>query len=116
MGLGKAGAIPLSIVVDDLGLPVDASRSSRLERLIQGADDARIGELGKTIREQIVRNKLSKYNHLPHKAPEIERSTKRRILLVDQVVGDISVWQGAPARALRSSGCLPMRWQPARNV
>lgn len=97
VGLGKAGAIPLSIVVDDLGLPVDASRPSRLERLIAGAED--VGELGKAIREQIVRNRLSKYNHLPHKPPAIERTTKRRILLVDQVVGDISVGKALGSRA-----------------
>lgn len=99
VGLGKAGAVPLSIVVDDLGLPVDANRPSRLERLIQGADGVQIGELGKAIREQIVRNKLSKYNHLPHKAPTIERTTKRRILLVDQVVGDISIGKALGSRA-----------------
>ncbi|MBB5573465.1 capsular polysaccharide export protein [Rhizobium paranaense] len=97
VGLGKAGAIPLSIVVDDLGLPVDASRPSRLERLIAGAEDA--GELGRAIREQIVRNRLSKYNHLPHRSPAIERTTKRRILLVDQVVGDISVGKALGSRA-----------------
>jgi len=89
MGLGKSGAIPLSIVIDDLGLPVDANSPSRLERLIEGAGEA--GELGRAIREQIVLNKLSKYNHLPHRSPHIERTTKRRILLVDQVVGDVSV-------------------------
>lgn len=89
MGLGKSGAIPLSIVIDDLGLPVDANSPSRLERLIEGAGEA--GELGHAIREQIVLNKLSKYNHLPHQSPHIERTTKRRILLVDQVVGDVSV-------------------------
>ncbi|WP_112605349.1 capsular biosynthesis protein [Rhizobium sp. WW22] len=89
MGLGKSGAIPLSIVIDDLGLPVDANSPSRLERLIEGAGET--GELGRAIREQIVLNKLSKYNHLPHRSPHIEQTTKRRILLVDQVVGDVSV-------------------------
>ncbi|WP_412065069.1 capsular biosynthesis protein [Rhizobium sp. SYY.PMSO] len=97
MGLGKAGAIPLSIVVDDLGLPVDAGRPSRLERLIEGAGDA--GELGRAIREQIVLNKLSKYNHLPHRPPGIARTTKRRILLVDQVVGDVSVERALGSKA-----------------
>jgi capsular polysaccharide export protein len=97
VGLGKAGAMPLSIVVDDLGLPVDASRPSRLERLIAGAEEA--GALGKAIREQIVLHRLSKYNHLPHKAPAIERTTKRRILMVDQVVGDISVGKALGSRA-----------------
>ncbi|MGG6893837.1 capsular biosynthesis protein [Rhizobium sp. BR 315] len=97
MGLGKAGAVPLSIVIDDLGLPVDAGRPSRLERLIEGTEEA--GDLGRTIREQIVLNKLSKYNHLPHQPPRIERTAKRRILLVDQVVGDVSVGRalGSPA-------------------
>ncbi|MDE1991489.1 MAG: capsular biosynthesis protein [Rhizobiaceae bacterium] len=90
VGLGKAGAVPLSIVVDDLGLPVDAGRPSRLERLIAGAG-TEAGEIGKAIREQIVRHRISKYNHLPHKEPAIERTRKRRLLLVDQVVGDISV-------------------------
>lgn len=97
LGLGKSGAVPLSIVVDDLGLPVDANRPSRLERLIEGAAEA--GELGRAIREQIVLNRLSKYNHLPHRPPRIERTSKRRILLVDQVVGDVSVGRalGSPA-------------------
>lgn len=97
VGLGKAGAIPFSIIVDDLGLPVDANRPSRLERLIEGAGEA--GDLGKAIREQIVLNKLSKYNHLPHRSPEIERTGRRRILLVDQVVGDVSVGRALGSEA-----------------
>lgn len=97
VGLGKAGAIPLSIVIDDLGLPVDASRPSRLERLIEGAADA--GALGAAIREQIVFNRLSKYNHLPHRPPRIEKAGKRRILLVDQVVGDVSVGRALGSEA-----------------
>ncbi|MFK0163336.1 capsular biosynthesis protein [Rhizobium sp. NPDC090279] len=96
-GLGKAGAIPLSIVIDDLGLPVDAGQPSRLERLIEGAGETR--EQGGAIREQIVLNKLSKYNHLPHRQPNIERTAKRRILLVDQVVGDISVGRALGSKA-----------------
>jgi len=97
MALGKSGAVPLSIVIDDLGLPVDAGRPSRLERLIEGAGEA--GELGRAIRDQIVLNKLSKYNHLPHRPPNIERTNKRRILLVDQVVGDVSVGRALGSKA-----------------
>ncbi|NKJ36923.1 capsular biosynthesis protein [Rhizobium sp. SG570] len=97
VGLGKAGTIPLSIVIDDLGLPVDANTSSRLERLIEGAGEA--GELGRAIREQIVLNRLSKYNHLPHRPPQVERTGKRRILLVDQVVGDVSVGRALGSQA-----------------
>ena len=97
VGLGKSGAVPLSIVIDDLGLPVDANRPSRLERLIEGAGEA--GDFGRAIREQIVLNKLSKYNHLPHRSPRIAPTSKRRILLVDQVVGDVSVGRALGSQA-----------------
>lgn len=95
VGLGKAGSIPLSIIADDLGSPIDASLSSRLELLISDASVRRNAATGKEIRQRLVQHKLSKYNHLPHTPPKIERSTRRRMLLVDQVVGDVSV-----ARAL----------------
>ncbi|CAN7567723.1 capsular biosynthesis protein [Pararhizobium sp. LjRoot255] len=91
VGLGKSGSIPLSIIADDLGLPVDAGLSSRLELLIGDPVLQRNAACGKTIRELLVEHKLSKYNHLPHKPPRIESSTRRRLLLVDQVVGDVSV-------------------------
>lgn len=90
VGLGKSGTLPLSIVADDLGLPVDARRESRLEQLIRNAADADMA-IGAQVREAIVRHRLSKYNHLPHDEPRFERTLKRRILLVDQVVGDVSV-------------------------
>jgi capsular polysaccharide export protein len=91
VGLGKSGSIPLSIIADDLGLPVDAGVTSRLELLIGDPTRQRDAACGKTIRERLVEHKLSKYNHLPHKAPKIPPSTRRRLLLVDQVVGDVSV-------------------------
>jgi capsular polysaccharide export protein len=91
VGLGKSGSIPLSIIADDLGLPVDAGIASRLELLIGDPTRQRDADCGKTIRERLVEHKLTKYNHLPHKAPKITASTRRRLLLVDQVVGDVSV-------------------------
>jgi capsular polysaccharide export protein len=90
VGLGKAGAKPLSIVADDLALPVNAARASRLETLILEADDATARQ-GAAVRDAIVHNRLSKYNHLPHLPPKLTPTWKRRLLLVDQVVGDISV-------------------------
>lgn len=90
VGLGKSGSLPLSIVADDLGLSTDASVASRLERLIIGADDADAG-LGASVREAIVNHGLSKYNHLPHDEPTFAGNGKRRVLLVDQVRGDVSV-------------------------
>jgi capsular polysaccharide export protein len=90
VGLGKAGSLPLSIVADDLGLSTDASVASRLERLIIEADDADAG-LGANVREAIVHHGLSKYNHLPHDEPIFAGNGRRRVLLVDQVRGDVSV-------------------------
>lgn len=91
VGLGKENTLPISVVVDDLGMPVNAYAPSRLEQLIAGSAGTDAGVLGGRIREQLVHHKLSKYNNLPHRAPQIERTAKRRILLVDQVLGDVSV-------------------------
>lgn len=92
VGLGKENALPISIQIDDLGMPVRADRPSRLERLIADAAGSQvIASLGGDIREALVRHRLSKYNSLPHRAPKIDRTVRRRILLVDQVYGDVSV-------------------------
>jgi len=99
VGLGKEGSIPLSIVIDDKALPVDAGHASRLELLIAGAGRATPADVGSAIREALVSNKLSKYNNLPHHQPRIERTTRRRILLVDQVYGDVSVAKALGSRA-----------------
>lgn len=91
VGLGKENTLPISVIVDDLGMPVDASKASRLERLIASSVDGDVAGLGANIREMLVREKLSKYNNLPHREPKLDRTTRRRILLVDQVLGDVSV-------------------------
>ena len=91
VGLGKDGSIPISIVVDDKALPVDAGRASRLELLVHDAAGGFAHDVGAPIREALVEHKLSKYNNLPHTEPRLDRSTRRRLLLVDQVFGDVSV-------------------------
>jgi capsular polysaccharide export protein len=91
VGLGKELSLPISVCIDDLGMPVDASRASRLEQLIAGSAQMDVGALGSDIRNVLVENRLSKYNNLPHREVKLERTTKRRILLVDQVFGDVSV-------------------------
>ena len=90
VGLGKDLTLPISIQIDDRGMPIDASRPSRLEGLIGGAD-AGAEAVGTSVREAIVRNRLSKYNNLPHRSPRFEQTTRQRLLLVDQVAGDVSV-------------------------
>jgi capsular polysaccharide export protein len=92
VGLGKQNALPISIQIDDLGMPVRAAIPSRLEKLIAAsAEDWNAASLGGDIRAALVREKLSKYNNLPHRELKLDRSAKKRILLVDQVFGDVSV-------------------------
>lgn len=92
VGLGKSGAAPVSIVADDLGLHFDASRPSRLENLLQH-NCACPGDIAraKAFREAIVGHRLTKYNHLEDRPLSLPALAGRRILLVDQVVGDHSV-------------------------
>ncbi|WP_312991027.1 capsular polysaccharide export protein, LipB/KpsS family [Rhizobium populisoli] len=91
VGLGKENTLPISIQADDLGMPVNASRETRLERLIAASAKMDIVALGADIRDALVREKLSKYNNLPHREPKLEPTTRRRVLLIDQVFGDVSV-------------------------
>lgn len=89
---------PLSLVVDDLGIYYDASRPSRLECLL--ASDADLlagiaGEVGRA-RELILRHRLSKYNHAPMLDSRcLDMNGRRRVLVVDQTVGDLSVSLGS---------------------
>ena len=70
VGLGKDGSVPLSIIADVLALPVDASKPSRLELVIAATGKAERGA-GRQIRGRVVEHKLSKYNNLPHRQPNM---------------------------------------------
>ncbi len=90
-GLGVAGAMPLSIVVDEIGIYYDASTTSQLEAIIQKLDqnEVLLANARKAI-DLIRRHKLSKYNCAPtHILPP--KSSSKRILLIDQTAGDMSV-------------------------
>lgn len=90
IGLGKSGAVAWSIVVDDLGLFIDARRPSRLERILATAELRPLHGRAERLAEAVVAGRLSKYNHAPDTAVSIA-GRGRRILLVDQVYGDWSV-------------------------
>ena len=97
---GTGRAPPLSLTIDDLGLAIDASRPSRLERLIE--DRAGEGDpIGARAEAGIARLRslgLSKYNPLPRGAAALP--PPGYVLVVDQTRGDASVRLGAagPAR------------------
>lgn len=102
LGLGVAGAAPLSLVIDDLGIYYDATRPSRLEALLNHRDEIAAADLAlaeraiRLIREQ----RLGKYNAAPE--PEIESlpdANRPRILVVDQTRDDMSVLLGRAGEA-----------------
>lgn len=95
VGLGRDEP-PLSIVLDDVGLYLDAGRPSRLEALITqpltDAQQARARALTQAWRE----NKVSKYNHSRDFQPDPSRDC---VLVVDQTRGDASIAYGNASAA-----------------
>ncbi len=96
IGLGETGAASLSLIVDDIGVYYDATRPSRLERLIETApdwcDEAFQRRAGALI-DRVVGAGLSKTNM----GGPLDRSILKpgkRILLVDQTAGDASIGNG----------------------
>lgn len=102
-GLAVAGAQPLSLIVDDVGIYYDTTRPSRVTNLLAGPsdgspdplDDATLLKRASHCMRRIGEAKLSKYNHAPD-APEHvgETTLAQRVLIVDQTLGDESVVYG----------------------
>ena len=98
VGLGKAHCPSVSLIVDDLGVHIDASRPSRLETILVGDDLSFYHADADALAQKISRHRLTKYNHLPDRPAGIAAGRGRRLLLVDQVAGDYSI-AGAMASA-----------------
>lgn len=95
VGLGAGKARPLSWVVDDLGIYYDATRSSRLERiLLDEPFDAQLLSRAQALRESICSAGLTKYN-LPGTPWQRPSTAQRVILVTGQVEGDASIRFGA---------------------
>lgn len=98
IGLGRAEP-PLSIVLDDRGIYYDARSPSRLESWLahEGSNDPlgddKLIRRASALRERIVEERLSKYNHVPRQlAPR--SGDEQVVLVVDQTYDDASVRQG----------------------
>lgn len=92
-----AAAPALSMVVDEEGIYYDSTVASTLERLLEGPEDlwsqAPDGLL--RARDDMLRLRISKYNHAPMLVPGVLRGDDRmRVLVVDQTYGDLSVLKG----------------------
>jgi capsular polysaccharide export protein len=97
-GLGAALARPLSWVFDDLGLHIDPSRPSRLEKILDcialtqdECDSAR------QLIDAIIEAGVSKYNLLsPAQAARVFSKGRPVVLVPGQVEDDASIHWGAP--------------------
>lgn len=95
VGLGAGKARPLSWVVDDLGIYYDATRPSRLERILQTERFApALLARAQALREAICRAGITKYN-LPGNTWQRPANVQRVILVTGQVEGDASIRFGA---------------------
>ena len=97
VGLGEAGAPALSLVVDDLGIYYDARQPSRLETLLQegGWESPELLARAQAAMARIVELGLGKTNLSPPLEPgALGPKTRRRVLVVDQTLGDAAIEGG----------------------
>lgn len=82
----------LSLVVDPEGIYYDATQPSRLENLLASPANllTGVGEDAQRARTLIVEHRLSKYNVAPA-CPPLNDGAAKRILVVDQTVGDAGI-------------------------
>jgi len=98
VGLGRAGAPGLSLVVDETGIYYDASQPSDLVLLLNSEDAVFTPALLDEARQAIaflLKHRISKYNGAPPMSPAIASTHRDNILIVDQVMGDASLTLGA---------------------
>ncbi len=97
VGLGRKGAVGISLVQDRTGIYYDATEASDLENLLNGDLDWLTRDKRELAREAIDfirRNRLSKYNGAPDFAADSLPEAQQRVLIVDQVAGDASLTLG----------------------
>jgi capsular polysaccharide export protein len=90
-------AQPISIILDQIGVYYDATNPSYIENELNNKD-FHISEselsTAKIAIEYTINNHITKYNHLPN-IPESFFITKQpKVLIIDQVVGDLSLEYG----------------------
>ncbi len=93
--LGRDGEPPMSLVVDPIGIYYDAHASSQLEQWLEEGFWSSPELLGraKSVQQQLVDERLSKYNHSPEKNLWPGKN-QERVLVIDQTFEDMSVVGG----------------------
>lgn len=96
IGIGLSGQPTLSIVFSKNSSYYDATKSTSFEQFLNSdfeLNDTKKTEVFNSI-NSIVKNKISKYNHVPSRAYHIGRPGFKKLLLIDQRFGDSSVTLG----------------------
>ncbi len=95
-GIGLSNEPGCSIIIDDMTAYYDATKPSRLETYL--ASDSCLTEEDRNYCrrciDKIINYRLSKYNDTPIFKPEIGQQGRKKLLLVDQRYGDMSVVYG----------------------
>lgn len=86
----------LSLIMDTNGAYYDATQPTLLENLLNGDFELNESQVNRarSIINTIVSNKISKYNYAPDIEIPINPKYKKRILIVDQKAGDMSLKYG----------------------
>lgn len=101
VGLGVDGDPPLSLVLDDLGIYYDARKPSRLEQMLAedpALDDPALLARARRLIDRVVEARLSKFNEAPTEVA-LGPASARRVLVIDQTRGDLSVSCGLASEA-----------------
>ena len=94
---GRGRAVPWSVVVDGSGIYYDAKTPSDLEKLLNasGWESPELLEQARAARAAIIEADLSRYNCSPPAPPALlGDGSRRRVLLLDQAWGDLSIRPG----------------------
>jgi len=98
-GLGAELVPPLSLVLDDLGIYYDPRSESRLERILNNAENLPAGDLQRAarLRRRLLERRLGKYNvgKALSQPPQGQGDSAPTILVPGQVEDDASILTGA---------------------
>lgn len=94
--IGLSGEPGLSIIMDDTTAYYDATKVSRLSRVLEHGRELMDDEISRARNaiRKIVSSKVSKYNHAPDLPVKIGTAGRTKVLLIDQRFGDQSVTSG----------------------
>ena len=96
-GIARKYVEGVSFVLDDKALPIDATRASRLENMLNDKTlmvNEEQKQRAKRCIDGVIATCLTKYNHQPIFVPQIGRENVPKVLVIDQSYGDMSITKG----------------------